>query len=306
MRLSSLASRNLVTLSPDDSLDTAISLMEEHDVHHLPVLEEGRPVGVVSDRDLLLSVGWTLSGARHVAEHPATENVVAAGGRKQAASSSAADAGNQLVGPANVREVMSTPVITVMQDGTALEAARLMLEHKISCLVLVRKSTAVGIVTKVDLLSYVRDLPSTDRRMEYFREAAERHMRAAVTTVRPKDTVPELAKIMSDKSIHHLPVATDGCLLGMVSDRDIRRAIGKEIVADAIAEASGQMQVWKTCAFEIMQKELKTITRDTRLDAAARIMADEHIGSLPVVEADQLIGILTESDIIKILARVDA
>ncbi|MGB0715260.1 MAG: CBS domain-containing protein [Phycisphaerae bacterium] len=282
MRLSSLASRQLYSLSPDDTIDKAISLMEEHAFHHLPVLVDGKPVGMVSDRDLLLSVGWTLSHERQEG-----------------------DQGNRVIGPVSVGEIMSTPVLTAMPDSTALEAARLLLEHRIGCVVLTRGSQAIGIVTKLDLLRYTRDLPASDRRMVALQEPVEQHMRAGVTSVRAKETIPELARIMHDKEIRHLPVTVDRCLLGVISDRDVRRAIGRELVEDAQAEASGQLKVWTTAAFEIMNKKVVTVTPEQSLLDASFLMTENSVGALPVVIGEELAGIVTDTDIIKVLARVE-
>ena len=64
MKLHELAHSGVITIGPSKTLDLAMALMEEHGIRHLPVLEEGRPVGMVSDRDLLASVGGMSSDTR--------------------------------------------------------------------------------------------------------------------------------------------------------------------------------------------------------------------------------------------------
>jgi CBS domain-containing protein len=96
-------------------------------IRHLPVLDEGRVVGVVSQRDLFRSALAVALGY---------------GERAQ----------KTLLKTLPVKEVMSEPAITIAPDATIQEATRLMLEHKIGCLPVVEGHTLVGIVTETDLL----------------------------------------------------------------------------------------------------------------------------------------------------------
>jgi CBS-domain-containing membrane protein len=64
MRLANIMTQKIMCVSPDDSLDKAICLMDEHYIHHLPVLDHTKLVGMLSDRDLLIAVGWKLECER--------------------------------------------------------------------------------------------------------------------------------------------------------------------------------------------------------------------------------------------------
>jgi CBS domain-containing protein len=115
------------TLRRNDTLDLADDLMSLGRIRHLPVLDEGRVVGVVSQRDLFRSALAVALGY---------------GERAQ----------KTLLKTLPVKEVMSEPAITIAPDATIQEATRLMLEHKIGCLPVVEGHTLVGIVTETDLL----------------------------------------------------------------------------------------------------------------------------------------------------------
>jgi CBS domain-containing protein len=115
------------TLRRNDTLDLADDLMSMGHIRHLPVLDEGRVVGVVSQRDLFRSALAVALGY---------------GERAQ----------KTLLKTLPVKEVMSEPAITIAPDATIQEATRLMLEHKIGCLPVVEGHTLVGIVTETDLL----------------------------------------------------------------------------------------------------------------------------------------------------------
>jgi CBS domain-containing protein len=115
------------TLRRNDTLDLADDLMSLGRIRHLPVLDEGRVVGVVSQRDLFRSALAVALGY---------------GERAQ----------KTLLKTLPVKEVMSEPAITIAPDATIQEATRLMLEHKIGCLPVVEGHTLVGIITETDLL----------------------------------------------------------------------------------------------------------------------------------------------------------
>jgi CBS domain-containing protein len=120
--------REFVSLNRGDTLDFAGDVMSLGQIRHLPVLDEGRLVGVVSQRDLLAS-----SLSRLLED----------------------DAGRQrrFLRTVRVTEVMNCEPITVSPETTTEEAARLMLRHRIGCLpVLDPTGTPVGLLTETDLL----------------------------------------------------------------------------------------------------------------------------------------------------------
>lgn len=119
-----------VTLECDDILDVADDIMALGRIRHLPILERGRVVGVLSQRDLF---------------HSALVKVLGFKQREQ----------KDLMRTVRVREVMSRPVITISPDAAVKEAARLMMEEKIGCLPVVEGEKFVGVVTETDILRYV-------------------------------------------------------------------------------------------------------------------------------------------------------
>jgi CBS domain-containing membrane protein len=126
-KVKDLMATEVSTLGRNDTLDLADNVMTLGRIRHLPVLEEGRVVGVVSQRDLFRSALAVALGY---------------GERAQ----------KTLLKTLRVKEVMSEPAITISPEATIKEAARLMVEHKIGCLPVVEGSTLVGIVTETDIL----------------------------------------------------------------------------------------------------------------------------------------------------------
>jgi len=109
-------------------------------------------------------------------------------------------------------------------------------------------------------------------------------------TVRPDASIPEAEKIMKDHQIRRLPVVEKGNLLGIVAQGDLLEALPRSPVHERrIAE--------------IMQKNPVTVTPDTLLEDALRMGQKKKIGSFPVVDNGRLVGIATESDILRYLIR---
>ena len=114
-------------------------------------------------------------------------------------------------------------------------------------------------------------------------------MTRAVVTIGRETPCDEARRLMDERRIRHLPVMEAGRLVGMVSDRDVRSAKG-----DASSVAAGS----------IMTPALLTVTADTRVERAARLMLDARIGSLPVIDGDGLAGIVTYTDLLRAFVRV--
>jgi len=105
--------------------------------------------------------------------------------------------------------------------------------------------------------------------------------------------------------IRHLPVVDENNrLLGIVTDRDIREAAPSDAASLSIHELSNLLAKLKVSAFMTPKKKLITITPDTLIEEAVQLMHDHKIGCLPVLEADKLYGIFTETDALDHLVDV--
>jgi CBS domain-containing protein len=127
-------------------------------------------------------------------------------------------------------------------------------------------------------------------------------MTREVATLQRNDRLDLAEDVMKLGRVRHLPILDeDGLLVGIISQRDLLHG--------ALAEALGygrvaQQKVMKTLYVkEIMTTEPVTVTPDTPIDEAARLMVRHKLGCLPVVEAERLVGILTEGDFVAIHAR---
>ena len=112
-------------------------------------------------------------------------------------------------------------------------------------------------------------------------------MTRRLVTIGPDAACHEARRLMDEHRIRHLPVVAGARLLGMVSDRDVRSA----------SASPG------TVAGQIMTPDPVTVTSDTRIEHAARIMLDARFGSLPVVDGT-LVGLVTSTDLLRAFVQV--
>jgi acetoin utilization protein AcuB len=131
---------------------------------------------------------------------------------------------------------------------------------------------------------------------------AER-MRTAVVLVSPSESVRTALKLLREQQIRHLPVVKDGKLVGIVTDRDIRLVFPSAVTADN-KEQDALDVLEKVSVGQIMTKRVITVTPETSIADAARLLLERRIGGLPVVQGDLLVGIITKTDILAAFVEI--
>jgi len=124
-------------------------------------------------------------------------------------------------------------------------------------------------------------------------------------TISPDTSLFQAWGYLHIKDIRHLLVADqDDRLVGIVTDRDIREASPSDASSLSVHELTDLLANLKVSAFMTPKEKLITITPDTLLEEAVQLMHDHKIGCLPVLEADKLYGIFTETDALDCLVDV--
>jgi acetoin utilization protein AcuB len=121
-------------------------------------------------------------------------------------------------------------------------------------------------------------------------------------TVDESDSMGEALVLMRRHQIRHLPVVNGNNLVGIVTDRDLRRA--SPSLLSGIAEDQYKEVLDSTQVAKIMTREPFTVRLDTDIEEAVRLLVDKKISSLPVVNGPELVGIFTEVDALRILLEV--
>lgn len=200
-----------------------------------------------------------------------------------------------------VQNWMSSPVITVTPDTRLTEARRLMDENKIRALPVIQEGVLVGIVTRRGLLRL--DLSQLDlqawQKTTFLSEIRVKEvMSAKPITASPSSRIPKVARVMLENKITAVPVVSDERLVGILTNSDMMRFI--------ISECTSSKQ--KASVENVMTDEVVTIQEDTSLLEAHRLMGTMRIRSLPVFQDDQLVGLVTRtnlmsSDLPRVAAR---
>jgi len=133
-----------------------------------------------------------------------------------------------------VEDVMTSEVITIDENTSVKEAADIMNQHEIGCLIAVRKGKAIGIITERDLLKRVIVEDKNAKKTK-----VGEVLSSPLEVVAPDTSLEEALRLMFQKKIKKLPVVEKNHLLGLVSLTDIARcqpAIIKMLKAFAVAQ----------------------------------------------------------------------
>ena len=122
-----------VTLKSDDTLDLASDIISLGRIRHIPVVDDGRLVGLLSERDLMGAAATKVFGLKQKSKSLLLKSVL-------------------------IKDVMKKRVVTVKPETPIKETARLMAEKKIGCVPVVSDGTLVGLVTTTDILKYVEEI----------------------------------------------------------------------------------------------------------------------------------------------------
>jgi len=117
----------------------------------------------------------------------------------------------------------------------------------------------------------------------------EQVMITPVISVEPETPVGRAWERLQGWRCRHLPVVAGGTLVGIVSDRDLRVALASD---------GGQR------VDAIMHRGVVTVEPGTPIEEASREMLEHKIGALPVIDREQLVGIVTETDLLRLLVRM--
>jgi len=124
-------------------------------------------------------------------------------------------------------------------------------------------------------------------------------MTKQVVTIAPEASAKQAFGLMKSLGIRHLVVVKEGVVLGIVTDRDLRRPKVSDIFKswDELYRLSDEFQVE-----DIMSSPVMTVEANEDIRQAAKIMVEKRISALPVTDAHRgLAGIITETDLLKAL-----
>lgn len=127
----------------------------------------------------------------------------------------------------------------------------------------------------------------------------EEIMKSNVETLRPDDSIETAIRLMREKKIKHIPIVDDEMkILGIISDRDV-----KDAAPSILNEQSADFTL-KNPVRQIMQKQVITGHPLDFVEEVAALFYEHRISCLPILKADKLVGIITETDLLYTLTQL--
>jgi len=121
-------------------------------------------------------------------------------------------------------------------------------------------------------------------------------------TIAPDLPINEALALFKKERIRRAPIIKGGKMVGIVSEKDLLNASPSPATTLSVWEMNYLLS--KLTVSEVMTKDVITVTEDTPIEEAARIMADNKIGGLPVVKGTRVVGIITETDLFKLFLEL--
>jgi CBS domain-containing protein len=127
-------------------------------------------------------------------------------------------------------------------------------------------------------------------------------MSSPAIIVAPDTPLPAATALMREHGIRHLPVVEHGRLVGIISRGDLREASISEAINADVYELNFMLN--RLTVSRLMSRKVLTVTPDALVVVAAELMTEYKIAGLPVVDSGgAVVGIITESDLLKMLVR---
>ena len=204
----------------------------------------------------------------------------------------------------SIRRVMSEGLVTTTPWSPLQDAVETIIKNGISSIPVVDEDELVGMVTKTDLINFYQDKFQGKWKVSQL-------MTSEVITVNENHSIAHVIGIMEEKEIGKVVVMRDNEAVGIITPENISFAsvedpetgvsMEKIYFIEMLMERTKRMfrMVSMLTAGDIMKNDLIKIDKDEDVAKAARIMIQEEIGGIPVVENEELVGIITKTDIIR-------
>lgn len=197
-KISSIMSRDVITLFPIESLKSAIKKMSSNNVSCVVVIEDKKPIGILTERDIIYMMGINI---------------------------------NIDFDTVNLQTVMHSPVIAISEETEIPEAANLMVINGLRRLVVVDGvHNVIGIITQTDIIKNL----SIDSFISF--KKVDQIMNRNIISVRKQDALPKAISLMAKNRISCILVIEDNKPVGMITERDITKSIAEDTISHHVNE----------------------------------------------------------------------
>lgn len=271
-----IAKKDVITVPPTKTIKEAAELMIEHEFRRLPVTDAGsqKLLGIVTAMDILDFLGG--GNKFEIIEKKHNDNFLSAINEP-------------------VKEIMTRDVISIKPKDSINSSVDTMIKNGVGSLPIVDvDGKLVGIITERDFALALAGV-LTD-------ELVQDVMTEDVITATPGTPIESSSKIMVRNNLRRIPVVEEEKLAGIVTSTDILRFFGDKDMFANMTSNSGLAVLEKKIS-EIMKPNISVTEPMVRLGDLCELLADKNIGGVPVVKNDELVGIITERDILKAVLK---
>lgn len=282
-----LANKNVISVPPSTTIIEVAEVMVNHKFRRLPVTDPGseKLLGIVTAMDILNFLGG--GDKFNIVEEKYHDNFLAAINE-------------------SVREIMTREVKFMTNKDSINDSIDLMLETDIGALPIVDENNKlIGIITERDFTLAMAGV-LTD-------ELVENYMTTNVITTTPGTPIEGVSKIMVRNKLRRVPIMGKAVedtavhgeteeLEGIVTSNNVLKFLGDNKLFSKM-ESNSSAEILDTKISEIMEEDVTTVEPLTRLGDLCEILREKDIGGVPVVKNGELLGILTESDILKAIRK---
>ncbi|WYM89564.1 CBS domain-containing protein [Methanolobus sp. ZRKC3] len=196
---------------------------------------------------------------------------------------------------AEVRNIMHENVTYLDRHASIEDAIKIMIKQNIGGVPIVdEKKCVCGICTEKDFLRVVAEVPAN--------KSVDQYMSKRVKKAPSDTTIENAAKMMIENRIRRLPVIKDNILLGLVTASDMVEYLAEGHAFENIVTGNFH-EAFNVPVSSLIKKDLVWASSDTDLGEAAKIMRNNDVSSLPVIDDGVLCGIITERDILRAISE---
>ncbi|WP_298521507.1 CBS domain-containing protein [uncultured Methanobrevibacter sp.] len=267
MQIKNLMSEDLITVDKDQNLSDALKLLRKHNVSRLPVTNNKELVGIISERDIANKLG-----SSKYESMPASR--------------------------LHISSVMVKDVLTVPQTMQLEEVAKLMLDNGIGSVpVMDDDNKMVGIVSKADFVTLATGIA-------FDKITVKEIMSKDVIYASSAERLVHARRLMLEAHVGRLPVIDEDELVGMITSKDLMRAFID--FRKKVPEKYQKSQIKEVLVEDIMSHNPTVVSKDMSITEVSEIMIETGYNGLPVVEGSQVIGIITQTDILRLIEKLES
>ena len=197
----------------------------------------------------------------------------------------------------HISSVMVKDVITVPQTMQLDEVAKIMLDKGIGSVPVMDEDKMVGIVSKADFVTLAVGIA-------FDKITVKEIMSKDLTVVSPTERIVHARRQMLESNVGRLPVVDDDTLVGMITSKDLMRAFID--FRKKVPEKYQKSQIKELLVEDIMSINPTFVSKDMSITEVSNIIMKTGFNGLPVVENDVVVGIITQTDILRLIEKLES